>query len=392
MKYRIVSGIRATIRREWGRILARPVYVFAPLAVMLFCYLFFLTFLRQGLPVDLPLGIIDQDQSYVSRTFARNLDATPQSHVAAFYPDYISARKDMQKGDIYAFILIKHNFERDLLSGRRPQITFYVNDAYLIPGSLLLKDLTYMSAMGSAYLQKRSLEARGISEDRIMPIIQPITMDTHLIANPWANYGIYLLNVLLPGVLQLVIIMMTLFVIGTELKDRTSPRWLSKAGGSMFAALTGKLLPYTLLFTLLGITGNVVLYRYMHFPLNGSLAWMCLATFLYVLAHQAIGVFIIGLFPVLRDGISLGAFYGLLGFTYAGFTFPIEGMPYAVRIFSELFPIRHYFRIYINQALNGADIRYAVISFAAITAFLLLPATVYYRLKKAALNLNYPAK
>ncbi len=249
-----------------------------------------------------------------------------------------------------------------------------------------------MSAMGSAYLEKRSLEARGISEDRIMSIIQPITMDGHLIANPWANYGVYLFNVLFPGVLQLMIIMMTIFAVGTELKDRTAPKWLGNAGNSMFAALTGKLLPYTLVFTLLGIIGNLILYKFMHFPMNGSLGWMCLATFVYVVAHQAIGVFIIGLFPVLRDGISLGAFYGLLGFTYAGFTFPIEGMPYPVQIFSELFPIRHYFRIYINQALNGAGIHYVIISFAAMTAFLLLPAMVYYRLKKAALFLNYPAK
>ena len=160
----------------------------------------------------------------------------------------------------------------------------------------------------------------------------------------------------------------------------------------MLAALTGKLLPYTILFTILGIGGNFILYRYMHFPMNGSLAWMCLATFLFVIAHQSIGVFIIGLFPVMRDGISLAAFYGLLGFTYAGFTYPIEGMPYAVRIFSDLFPIRHYFKIYVNEALNGSDIHYSIICFVSLIAFVILPAFVYYRLKKAAIRLNYPAK
>lgn len=374
-------------RRELRRMLSRPIYLFSSVFVMLFCYIFFLTFFAQGLPERLPIGIVDNDNSYVSRTLARNIDAMPQVEIVKQYGTFSEAREDMQRGKIYAIIDIASDFETDLLASRQPKITYYVNDAYLIAGSLLYKDLTYISELGTAYVQQRLLQARGVvGDENLLPILQPVSIDTHLIANPYANYGIYLLNVLLPGVLQLMIIMLTVFSIGSELKEETTREWLCSGNQSVLAALTGKMLPCTVLFILLGIEGNFILYRYMHFPMNGSLVWMSAATVVYVLAYQAIGIFIIGVFPRMRDAISLSAFYGLLAFTYAGFTFPIEAMPAGVKIFAELFPIRHYFKIYVNEALHNAPINYSLIYFAAMTAFLILPFWVYRRLKNSMIG------
>lgn len=69
----------------------------------------------------------------------------------------------------------------------------------------------------------------GLDEARIKGIIQPIAMDTHLIGNPWANYGTYLLNVILPGMLQIMVLMMTVFPIGVEYKERTTREWLANS-------------------------------------------------------------------------------------------------------------------------------------------------------------------
>jgi len=371
---------------------SRPIYFLSTIAVMSFCYVFFLTLFSEGQPVRMPIAVVDLDNSSLSRQFIRNLDATQQAQVVMRLHSHKEAREEMQKGNIYAFVEMGHDFASKAISNRRPTITFYVNDAYLIAGSLILKDITYMTELTSGAMQQQVLRAKGVDESRIMGIIQPITIDTHMIGNPWANYGAYLLNVLLPGVLQLSILLITIFAIGTELKDRTSKVWLETADNSIFAALTGKLLPYTVLFTALGIISNLLLYSYMHYPLNSSIGWMFLTTFLFVLAHQAIGILFIGLTPVLRDGVTLAALYGLLGFTFAGFTFPIEQMPYATRIFSDLFPIRHYFNIYVNQALYGINIEHSIIPLFALLSFSILPLFVYNRLKKAAINQNFPIK
>lgn len=386
----IFSAITNTLSREFRRMVSRPIYFIGTVLVMAFCFVFFLTFFDEGQPNKMPIAIVDKDNSALSRQFARNLNCTQQADIVMKVATHTEAREEMQKGNIYAFVEIDKGFAREVLSNRRPTLKFYVNNGYLIAGSLLLKDISYMSALTSGAVQRQVLRAKGVEESRIMGIIQPIVIDTHQVGNPWANYGIYLLNVLLPGVLQLMILLMTVFAIGVEFKERTAHQWLENAGNSVFAAVTGKLLPYSIIFTLMGIISNILLYRLMQYPMNSSIGWMFLTTFLYVLAYQAVGVLFIGLTPVLRDGVTLTAFYGLLGFTFAGFTFPIEQLPYMSRIFNDLFPIRHYFNIYVNQALHGTDVRFSVISFVALLAFNILPLFVYHRLKNAAILQNYP--
>jgi len=112
----------------------------------------------------------------------------------------------------------------------------------------------------------------------------------------------------------------------------------------------------------------------------------------FVVASQAVGVLLIGITPVLRDAVTLGGVFGMLGVTFAGSTFPIEQMPRGTRIFSDFFPIRHYFNIYVNQALNGVAVFNSLISFLFLLSFIILPFFVYNRLKKAAINQNFPIK
>ena len=392
MLHQLIKAIVDSSARELKRMISRPIYFISTILVMVFCFVFFLTFFNEGQPNKMPVAVVDLDNSSLSRQLIRNIDATQQVKVIMKLNSHKEAREEMQRGNIYGFVEIKKNFAQEAISNRRPAIQLYLNDAYLIAGSLVGKDLMYMSALSNGAVQRQILRAKGVEEFRVMGIIQPISIDTHLVGNPYANYGVYLLNVLLPGVLQLMILMMTIFAIGIEFKERTSNTWLANANNSIFAAVTGKLMPYTIVFFIMGMISNVLLYTYMHYPLNTNIGWMFLNTFLYVVAYQAVGILIIGLLPVLRDGVTIVAFYGLLGFTFAGFTFPIEQMPAWSRIFSYIFPIRHYFNIYVNQALNGLNVQSSTLSYFALFSFCVLPFFVYHRLKDAAIKQNFPIK
>ena len=380
----------AVIRREWKRILGRPIYLVSSVLVMVFCYIFFLSIFNDGMPRSLPIGVVDHDHTYVSRTFVRTMDAVPNVHVVKQYVDYAEARDAMQRGDIYAFYTLDKGFARKLMSSQQPDFSFYVNEAYIVAGSLAYRELIYMSNLGIAFVQKKMLELRGeeVIDKEILAIVQPISSDSHMIANPYVNYGVYLLNMMLPGIMQMLILLMTVFTIGFEIKMNTTNDLMRTANKSMLAALIGKLLPYTILFTVLGIGGNLVLYKLMHFPMNGSLLRYSFATFLFVLAYQAIGVMFIGLLPSLREALSLVAVYAILGISFTGFTFPIEAMPRGVQVFQHIFPTRYYFKIYVAEALNGAPISYSLIYFAVLAAFMLLPFLTYQRLRDAVMKPN----
>lgn len=371
---------------------SRPIYLFSTVFVVAFGYLFFLSLINEGLPQRLPVAVVDSDNSAISRRLVRELNTTPMTQIVSSCANFSEARDLMQKGEIYGFIDIPRGFYKELLTGKRPEISFYINNAYLIAGTLSYKDMLTMTTLASSAYQREVLRAKGMNDKDIMGRIQPIVIDTHQIGNPWANYGVYLINVLMPGVLQLVILLMTVYTIGIELKTKSSRDWMAESGGSLFVALSGKMLPYSVIFIILGFAGNVLLYKFTGFPMNGSLLRFSAATVLFILAHQAIGVLMIGLFPVLRDAVSFAALYGILSFTYAGFTFPIEAMPPVAQGASVLFPIRHYFHIYVNEALLGAPFANSALRFAGMTIFLTLPLIVWSRLKNALINQNYPIK
>ena len=163
-----------------------------------------------------------------------------------------------------------------------------------------------MSELASGAAARSTLYAKGATEEQAMAFLQPIVIDTHPLNNPWLNYSVYLCNTFAPGVLMLLIFMVTVYSIGVEIKDRTAREWLRMGNNSIWISLAGKLLPHTAIFFLMGILYNVYLYGFLHFPCNSGILPMLLATLCLVLASQGMGILMIGTLPTLRlDSVSL---------------------------------------------------------------------------------------
>lgn len=377
------------IKRECKRLVSRPLYLFCMIIAPLFCYVFFTTLMHSGLPKDLPVGAVDLDNTSTSRNLLRNLDAFQQSAVVARYPSVDEARAAMQRGEIYGFYYLPRGLSEQAQTQKLPTLSFYTNNSYLIAGSLLFRDMKMMSELASGAAARSVLYARGATEDQAMAYLQPIVIDTHPIGNPWLNYSVYLSNTLLPGVLMLMIFMVTVYSIGVEIKDRTARQWLRTGGNSIYISLTGKLLPQTLVFFVMGVFYNVYLYGYLHFPINSGIAPMLLATLLFIMASQCCGIVMIGTLPTLRLGLSFASLWGVLSFSVSGFTYPVMAMHPMLQALANLFPLRHYFLIYVDQALNGYSMVYSWTNYVALLIFILLPFLVINRLKEALIYYKY---
>lgn len=376
-------------KRECHRLVSRPLYLFCMVIAPLFCYVFFTTLMASGLPTDLPVGAVDLDNSNTSRKLLRNLDAFSQTGIVEQYNSVNEARHAMQQGKIYGFFYIPAHLSAEAQSQRQPTLSFYTNNSYLIAGSLLFKDMKMMGELASGSAARSVLYAKGATESQAMAFLQPIVIDTHPLNNPWLNYSVYLCNTLLPGVLMLMIFMITVYSIGVEIKDRTAREWLRTGNNSIYISLVGKLLPHTIIFTIMGIFYNVYLYGYLHFPCNSGIFSMIFATLFLVLASQSLGVVMIGTFPSLRLGLSFASLWGVISFSISGFTFPVMAMHPVLQALSNLFPLRHYFLIYVDQALNGYSMAYSWINYMALLIFMMLPFLVIHRLKKALIYYKY---
>lgn len=236
--------MKAIIKRELALWQRRPVYVLAPLAAMLFCGLFFLTFFGNGSVRELPIAVVDRDDSSLTRNFIRQLDATELGRVVR-YNDYAGAREAMQEGKVTAICVLPENMYADVLSGRKPVASFYLNTMYYVGGMMSYKNLLTMFNLSIGAVQRETMRAMGMPEDAIMAAIQPILTDIHQIGNPTTDYNAYLSNILLPGLLELLTIIVVAYALGTEIKYGTSAQLLEMSSGSIVKLLLAKLTPYT---------------------------------------------------------------------------------------------------------------------------------------------------
>lgn len=376
-------------KREVLRIAVRPLYLFCMIIAPVFCYLFFTTLMANGLPTDLPAGVVDLDNTSTTRNIIRNLDAFQQTHIVAHYPCVMEARKAIQRGEIYSFYYIPEGTTEATLASRQPKVSFYVNYSYLIAGSLLYKDQRTISELAAGAVGRATLYAKGATEDQAMAFLQPIVIDTHALNNPWLNYSVYLCNTLFPGILMLLIFLTTIYTLGEEVKNGTGRELMHLADNSITKVLIGKLLPHTLVFFVIAVFYNVYLYGYLHYPCHSGIFPMLLAGLLLVLSSQAFGVFLFGLFGSFRLALSAASLWGVISFSISGFTFPVMAMHPTLQALCVLFPLRHYYLLYVNFALNGYPLIYAWQAVAALLVFLLLPFLILKKLRTILLQYVY---
>lgn len=376
-------------RRELRRMASKPIYWFCMIAAPLFCFVFFTSLMAEGLPTDMPLGLVDNDNTTTSRSLARNLDAFEMTSIKEQYANVTEAREAVQRGDIYGFYYIPKGTTRKAKRQELPVVSFYTNYSYLVAGSLLYRDMRTMSELASGAASRTVLYAKGATERQAMAFLQPIVIDSHAINNPWLNYNVYLSNVILPGLLMLFIFMVTVFSIGTEVKYNTMHDWLIMARGSMFHALAGKLLPQTLIFFLIGIAFAIGLYGVLHFPCHCGLPTMLLVMFLGIIGVQGLGVFMFAMLPTLRMSLSFASLWGVISFSICGMSYPVMAMHPTLQGLSLLFPLRHYFLLYVNCALDGYPLMNAAPYVVGLLLFASLPLLLLRRLKKMLLVVPY---
>ena len=381
--------IIAVARRELRIIRQRPIYLLGSVGVIAFCAIFFLTFLKDGLPSDVPIGLVDYDYSSTSRNFCQQLDATQLGKVV-HYDSFAAAREDMNRGKIAAVCVVPVGMNDDIQANRQPKITFYVNGLYFVSGALAWKDLLQMVNLTNGAVQRQAFRARGYNDSQIMGMIRPVDVDVHQIGNVGTNYNYYLSSVLLPGVLEMIVIIVLIYSLGAELKYGTSRHLLQTSGNSIVTALAGKLLVWTLTFSAIGLILILLLFHRLHFPVAGSIWNMFLGIFLMIFASEAIAIFILEMLPVPRLALSIGALYSVLGFSLSGFTLPIEAMPSYIQGLAAAFPLRHYYLFYVQEAIFGAGFAGWWKQVIYLLIFILLPLIGLVRLKKAYIHQNFP--
>jgi len=386
---RYLNNIWTIAKRECTILYKNRIYGFCMVVFPLLALIFFTTLMDEGLPEDMPVGVVDLDNTSTSRGLIRRLDAFQSSRVVAHYPSVATARQAIQRNEIYAFLYIPHGTTDDLLASRQPKISYYYNMASIMSGALLMKDLKTISNLGSAAVGQATMRAKGYTPQQIQAFLQPIRIDLHQIANPWTNYNLYLSAVFVPGIMMLFMFLISAYSLGMELKFGRGKEWMEKAEGNIVVAILGKFLPQALVFLVLIFFYEFYIYNIIQFPHVGNWWMIVLLAVLQVFGSIGFGIFAFGLMPSLRMSMSVCSLWAVLSFSLVGSAYPVMGMDTPLQALTWLFPLRHYYMLYQITVFNGFPLIDAWFHFVALVGFTLLPWFVIRKIKNAMLTYVY---
>ena len=259
------------VRRELRRIVRQPMYWVLMVVLPVVSFAFFAVIFERGVARNIPIAVLDEDHTTLSRKVTQMIDDTPTAMVSYEVQSMEEAQRLMREGRISAIVHIPAFFEKNILSNSQTHIECSVSGTNITVNGLLSKDLQTAVTTFQAGVQLQLLMKQGLTEKQAMAQIMPVRFVKHVLFNPYINYSYYLSPSFMPMMLMIFAMLVTIFAIGTELKAGTAREWLDTAGGSVFPALVGKMLPLVTMMLLMTLTMFLILFKIVGVPLNGSL-------------------------------------------------------------------------------------------------------------------------
>lgn len=385
----LINSILLSFKRELREIVDNRLYRAIMFIIPSVMIIFFTIMFYGGEITDLPIVVVDKSHSPMSRQLIEMTDATRGVGVAFEVESIAEAERLMLNGDVAAILYIPDSFESDIYSGVVAKVECYTLGTNISAEGIISENLQQVIMIFSSGIALNKLQSMGVGYSEAMVEIMPINIHSNIVANPYLNYGYYLAPLFMFMGVVILTIVATTYALGRELRYATTMEWLQMANNSLPAAVIGKLLPITIIMSVIVQVILFVLIVVMGMECAGNYLILTLGSVMFVIAYQSVAIFIVSLTSNLRLALSLGGGYAVMAFTFSGLTFPVTAMFEWIQPVSKLFPLGYFSDIFIDQMMLGVPIYYDISKLCAMAVFFALPFVIWRRLGMVVTDKQY---
>ncbi len=320
---------------------------------------------------EVPVGVVDQDQSKLSRTFIRWLDATQNVRVEYRYEDAATALRDMRDEKISALLYFPKDFSRDIKHGKQGFVSASVNSANIVVANPVMTSVMEVAGTLSAGGFIKYLRKTGAVRERAISLNQAAIANPRPVFNPLLNYSDFFIPGLLFVVLQQIIIVGLAFSVAEERENGRGPELIRLSGGNRLALYLGKALPYALVNFGISIFFVAAVMPAFGLAFKGAAGWAVGLPFiaLFVASVTAFGVLISAFFKSVLNALIALMFFSLPAFLISGFAWPAFALPSYLQWGSYLIPSTLFLREFRLLVLGDVPAVYLLDSALAMTLF-----------------------
>jgi ABC-2 type transport system permease protein len=367
-------GFALVFRRELRWLRRRPVLLFFTTALPLFLMSLFTVVFSAGLPTELPVAVLDRDGTDLSRAVIRMVDATSEIAIVEQVDDLAQGRHLILSGNVYGLLMLPLNLQRDAFAGRRPEVVFFYDNQHMTVGGILARGATAAVGEAGAGVQVALRDSQGEPVELAQAAIVPIPIHQNTLFNPALNYAHFLLAALLPAVLQIIVVTTSAYSVGLDIEGRYRLAILRRLGGGMWSALFGKLLPHTVVYLVIYVLGESVLFDYLEMPLRGHAWLLVLAAILFIFACQLLGMLLVVVTLRIGTALSIAGLITAPAFGFMGVGFPRLGMNEFAHAWGALLPGTWYLQARVDQTIRGTPLDLSLPPIVVLAAFVFVLA------------------
>ncbi|MGB2078886.1 MAG: ABC transporter permease, partial [Vibrio sp.] len=332
-----------------------------------------------GIARDLPIGVVDLEQSSLSREAIRYYDASPTLEVTHQYTSVKQGHDALVTGDIYALVVLPNHLTRDTLLGSPATITSFYNSQFLLIGKLINSAMQQAQGTLNAKLGAvKNMSQGNTPPQQALAEAVPVQSQITPLFNANSHYGQFLASTAIPAMWQILIVATTVLSLSAHQRTQGLNAWL---GEQPLTRLITTLMPYSVIYWLHGAIFLSLMYIWLGWPMHGHWWILLLAQALMVFACQCVGALFYFITLDSTRAMSLVAAFTAPAFAFMGITFPASDMPGFAQFWRNLLPISHYIDVQVKQVNYGVGFIDVSWQLLILATFSLLLVPIYAKLR-----------
>ena len=325
MKQKFTAGILETFRAIFGDKGAIMLLIVAPLI-----YGFFYPWpYNNEVTRQVPVAIIDHDQTPLSRQLIRYASASPRLSVQILN-DERQAQEALWNSHIYAYMIIPSGLKHDVVMRRPSSVSIEGNGSYLLLNREALTGFAEAVGTISAGIEIRQFMATGMTRDQAKAAQNPVPLISHALYNPTQGYASYIVPAVAILILQQMLLMGSALVVGTWAEQhivRTTPvEWAGRVFALSSIGWFNGLLYFGWIFNL------------QDYPRGANMLAALLLLLIFAPVIASIGCMLGMWFKQRERALQILIFSSLPMFFLSGYSWPVESLPRLLQYLRWLLP------------------------------------------------------
>jgi ABC-2 type transport system permease protein len=363
------------IKVEFRRIFSNSVLVAIFFGAPILYGVMFANVYKKGKLTDMPIVVIDEDNSPLSGKIIDALNDNEALLVVKVQYGPGNIAEEMPSQEYVSILTIPDGFEAAVLQKRYPEVQVDINLANLVSANFATRAIQTVLGTISAGVEIEALKKAGADPISAAQRYEPFKVNYNRMYNPASNYMELMMPGILGTIMQQVLFLGLALVFARDFEDGYFSKLVAASRWSLFHIVL-KALPFVLLSIIMWlIVGSFYPIFDIAIPV---FTWpMVLLVSIFTLACMFIGMLFSLAIPSQLKATELLMVLATPSFLLSGYTWPIEAMPRLIQQFSSMLPLTHFLRGFRRIAIyrgTVADIQpqLMALTWISVVCFMLM--------------------